>query len=173
MTSGCHFGCQGQSLLTVGGLARHFHVRLTLHQHADTRTEQGLVIDQGDGDGAPGVSHGRLLLRSGTSVRSNHFPRTRLAFPAPSFYGRRFGLDAGLAVAAGWLSGSERNEDRHAEVFAVGSGCQPSASQVGAFTHAGQAPAQPGRGRIRSSLLSGWGNGRGYVQGQARPLQSR
>ena len=98
-------GCQGQSLLTVGGLARHFHVCLTLHQHADTRTKQGLVIDQGDGDGRPGVSHGRLLLVQATSVRSNHFPRTPAGLPRPQFLwtGRR--SRRRLGRRRGWLSG--------------------------------------------------------------------
>jgi hypothetical protein len=54
------FGGQGYRLFPVAGLSRKFHVILGLYQHADTRTEQGLVINQGHGDERPSISHGRL-----------------------------------------------------------------------------------------------------------------
>jgi hypothetical protein len=54
-------------------------------------------------------------------------------------------------------------------VFAVRSGRQPAAGQVGAFAHAGKSAPDPGRGRNAGVFFAGWGDGRGHVQSQTRP----
>ena len=54
-----HIGCGGaerlESLNAVAGLGNHFKVRLRIDQHAKTRTDQMLVINQGHPDGCRNV----------------------------------------------------------------------------------------------------------------------
>ena len=147
---------------------RHFHVCRLSTSMRTTGTKQGLVIDQGDGDG------GRRQRRSSASRSGNVRPvkplpaNTGRSSPPPASMDRASVStparpSPGMAVRApNGMKTVTRKCSRWVRLSAI-------RERSGAFTHAGQAPAEPGRGRIRSQPLEWLGQWPRLRQGQARP----